>query len=356
MILQSVKRSFLKRTLLASVCVSVMSASPAAFAHKSESTKTLSDYLADAWIYHTYGPYAKSLSQIENVDAETADEQSKCDRFYSRIHSTREMKILIGIGYYDSSEGEPIEVDYYPEGTRVLAHGSFGVNGTQDLAVYQSYRELLTAHCEGKLQFCGFKESSPGELSKKVKMPDGTKVNVVLEIKHPSVSTVHYDNVGPLKAQQTEKTAEMNEWFFGGLKDADLAIYHGHARKGGGPDFSPPVLLKNLHVNYPFYQQARPGLTNLLNGLKAAQHPAALVLMACNSTLLFGKSVESAAPDMGLISTNFVPKTGEGVFKASIATVDSFLRFQCKSGFEKEVYSDADQTAFIKTDIMKWDR
>jgi hypothetical protein len=365
MILGAFKQIYIKRALFAAVCFSVLGVSPGAVAHQSTSitgsntgsitgsTKTLSDYMAEGWIYYTYGPYTKALAQIKNVNADSSDDQSKCDQFYSKIHSTREMKILIGLGYYDSSEGETTPLDYYPEGSRVIAHGVFGVNATQDLAIYQTYRTLLTARCEGKLQFCGFKELTPGELTKKVKMPDGTKVKVVLEIQHPSISTVHSENVGPLKDQQLQKTAEMNEWFFGGLKDADLAIYHGHARNGGGPDFSPPVLLKSLHVNYPFYQKTKPGLTRLIEGLKAAQHPAAMVIMACNSGPLFGKAIDAVAPEMGLISTNFVPKTGDGIFKASIASVDSFLRFQCKDGFDREVYSDAGQSAFIKTDLMK---
>jgi hypothetical protein len=314
------------------VCSTTMLSSTKAFANE----RMPSDYLADGWNRYIYFPFLQQLSQIDSTPAASDDEKIKCDRFYSKVKAKGEAKINLGIGYYDSSEGEPFSFDYYPDHSSTLAHFDFGMNATIDIAYAEVYRQILTRPCIGHLQICGFNEAGAGQFEKMVTAPDGTKVRAIVQIKNGSYSPEHDKNISIYKDQQSAKSDATTHWFFDGLKTADLAVYNGHSRKGGGPDFSPPKLLPTLHVNYPYYQKATPGLNRLLAGLNASAHPAALMLMSCNSALLFEKKVGKVAPEMSFAGTNAIIP-GDLPTKGALAGIDSFLKFQCQAGFTKEL-------------------
>lgn len=315
----------------------------------SSSQKTPSDYLAAAWNRSYYVPFTQELGRIKQQGSD-----AKCDNFYSHVRRTGEMKIILGIGYYDFSEGEPFKFSYRPDGSLSSIDYDFGMNATLDQTIIQVYRELLTSKCRGSLEFCGFEERTAGVFTKDVRSPEGARIRATIEMRSPSVSTSHTQNVGPLKAQQDAKSAEVTSWFFGSIDGADMVVYNGHARKGGGPDFAPPLLLSNKHVNYDWYGRHIPGLTRLTNALSAAQQkPAAIMLMACNSTKLFESQVEKAAPNIAYSGMNLVPETGLVPAKGTIAGIDSFLKMQCQSGLNQELQVDADMRTQLKTLTIK---
>lgn len=312
--------------------------------------KTPSHYLAEAWNHYIYLPFLGQLAGVPRIAPQSSAEQESCQRFYSRVEARGEMKIVMGIGYYDFSEGEPFGFDYR-EGL-TLKHHDFGMNATIDNTYEILYRQLLTRGCKGDLQFCGFKEVSRGVYSKKVKSPSGRKIRAVIEVRDSSVTPEHSANVGPLKAQQEAKSNATTSWFFGSVSSADLVVYNGHSRKGGGPDFNPPKLRENLHVNYDWYQTHTPGLNRLLSALQGSEKPAAVLMMSCNSVKLFEKSMARTAPGVGFAGTNAIIP-GDIPNRAAMAGMDSFLKFQCQSGFQREMQLQGDMRAQIKPPVMR---
>lgn len=315
--------------------------------------KTPSDYLALGWNHAFYKPFTQRLADIKRI-APTAADQAKCDDFYAHVRRTGEMKIVLGVGYYDFSEGAPFKFTYRPDGSIGTVDYDFGMNATLDQTFVKVYRELLTQKCRGALQFCGFDERSPGVFTKDVRSPEGGRIRARLELRSPSLSTSHAQNVGPLKDQQDARSADVTSWFFGSIDGADMVVYNGHARKGGGPDFAPPRLLSNQHVNYGWYGKNTPGLNRLTSALRSAQEkPAAVMLMACNSTKLFQRQVEAASPKSAFAGINLVPDTGLVPVKGTIAGIDSFLKMQCQSGLNQELSIDEDMRAQLKPLTIK---
>jgi hypothetical protein len=324
------------------LCVLTASITTVYAGSASADAKTPSDYLADGWNHYIYMPFIDQLAQIPAIPAASSDEQAKCDRFYSKVKKSGEMKIIMGIGYYDFSEGTPFSFDYRPDGSMSIEHYDFGMNATIDITYTTMYRQILTRRCTGNLELCGFTETAPMHYEKTVKSPQGQSIRAVVETRDSSVTPEHNQNIGPLKAQQTAKSDATTQWFFNGIRGgADLVVYNGHSRKGGGPDFSPPNLLPTFHVNYDWYGMHTPGLKRLLSALNDAPvKPAALLMMSCNSALLFQNTIRKAAPMMSFAGTNAVIP-GDIPNKGAIAGMDSFLKFQCQEGFTKEMQSEA---------------
>jgi hypothetical protein len=316
------------------------------------SVKTPSDYVAIGWKYYFYDPFLTQLSQLPNLKGATPGEQAACDDFYTKVKAKKSMKLIMGLGYYDFSEGEPFRFTYRPDGQMDLKTFDFGMNATIDIAYELMYRRILTEPCKGQLQFCGFTEGPENTYSKTVLDPEGDSIQAVIEIRDSSVSPSHTDNIGPLKEQQTAKSAATTQWFFGSIQDSDFVVYNGHSRKGGGPDFNPPKLLSNLHVNYPWYAAHTPGLHNLLKALHSPSQPAALLLMSCNSEKLFAQALAKAAPKMGVGATNAIIP-GNIPNQGAMAGMDAFLRFQCQAGFESEMHSNDDLRAQIHVPVLK---
>lgn len=306
-----------------------------------------SSQLARGWNAHLYIPFMQNLAAYKNTPARSADEQARCDRFYANVNQKKEMKITLGLGYYDASEGEPFSFQYRNAAGQ-LEMADFGMNATIDIAYDDLYRELFTRRCEGSLQLCGFKEISRGVFEKKVKNPKGKKLRAVIELRHASQTPSHAENVGPQSSLQQAKSDATTSWFFGQVSRTDLLVYNGHSRKGGGPDFHPPKLRSNLHVNYAWYEKNAPGITRLTSALASAQQkPAAILMMSCNSNKLFASKIDRVAGGMPLVSTNAVPPSGTSPTKGALAGMDAFLRFQCEAGFQQELNSDSDTREFI---------
>lgn len=306
-----------------------------------------STQLAHGWNTYIYVPFLQQLGAYKNTPARSSDEQLRCDRFYSNVNQTGVMKISLGLGYYDASEGEPFSFQFRNASGQIET-ADFGMNATIDIAYDDLYRQIFTRRCEGSLQLCGFKEVSTGLFEKKIKSPSGKKVRAVIEMRHASQTPSHAQNVGGLSPQQNAKSDATTSWFFGQVGKTDLLVYNGHSRKGGGPDFHPPKLLPNLHVNYRWYEKNAPGITRLTSALQSAQKkPAAVLMMSCNSNKLFASKIDRAASGIPLVSTSAVPPTGASPTKGALAGMDAFLRFQCESGFRQELNSDSDTREFV---------
>ncbi len=326
-----IKKSFAAVLNVVALSAGLLMIAPNAEARRPVRTQT--DYLGDSWNSGIYFPFLEKLARSPQLQVSSAGaDQQRCDQFYSDINQKRSIKIILGLGYYDDSEGQPFSFNYRDDSTGQLMTSNFGMNATIDIAYVHMYTNMFTRKCHGDLRLCGFKEVSPGVFKKTVKNPQGQKVEAVIEMRNSSVTTSTALNMGEQAAEQAAKSEATTRWFFGSIPSADLVIYNGHSRKGGGPDFSPPKLLENFHVNYPYYVARTPGLSRLLEALSAPTKPKALMLMSCNSTLLFSKKIAAVAPMTSFVGTDSVIP-GDIPTKGALAGMDSMLRFQCESGF-----------------------
>lgn len=344
------KNSFFAKLSTVATLVAISGAAltfaPEAEAQRRRTTEqTPSEYLGSSWNHHIFGPFVTQLGR-------TPDQHGSCQDFYGEILQKREMKIVLGLGYYDSSEGETHSIDI-PDGRGGFKKVEYGLNATIDNATEALYREILTARCKDDLQLCGFKEENQGRFVKSVRGPDRKKIRVVLEMKSSSISPEHSVNTGSRASEQLARSEATANWFFGSVSSADLLIYNGHSRKGGGPDFYPPKLLKNLHVNYAYYHNNKPGITRLLSSLRAApSKPTAIIMASCDSNKHFAKDILAAAPGIALATTTEVPPTGNAPIKGAMAAIDSMLRFKCGSEFKRALDFDADMRDFFIVDGM----
>jgi hypothetical protein len=283
------------------------------------------DTLGEAWNRSLYIPYLDKIATVPD----DRDRSRICDDMYSKVLAKREISIVFGLGYYDSSEGGAPTYSY-GDGSQS------GMNDTIDIAYKSMYRQLFTRKCSHQLRLCGMKETADGRFEKDVKSPQGEKVHVILEMRNSSLTHDHQTNVGPRLAEQMAKSDATTRWFFGSIPSADVVVYNGHSRKGGGPDFSPPKLLSNAHVNYPWYQRQTPGLNKLLQALEEPAKPSVLLLMSCNSKELFERKVSAVAPHTAFSGTKAVIP-GDIATKGALGGIDSFLRFQCQDGYTREM-------------------
>lgn len=103
--------------------------------------------------------------------------------------------------------------------------------------------------------------------------------------------------------EQKAKSERIEQAFLSRLAGgADEVIYLGHARYGGGPDFSPPELLPDGSVNAPDYRDRQKGFRDMLNALaQASRHakkPLRVALLACDSEDHFGRHLRAQHPDI----------------------------------------------------------
>jgi len=209
-----------------------------------------------------------------------------------------------------------------------------------------AFFELLRAPCEaGTMGACGFKyESDDADvLIKRVRMigPDGVMRYRTLRLraKDSSVSDDDVANRNQLAEEQRLKSEETQRFFQESLRSADMVFYLGHARGGGGPDFSPP----RLHGRYQlsdlnWYRRYHPG-TDLMYGAlqSSAQQPKIIGLFACYSKELFSQGLRQAAPHSGLILSG--DNEAQTALAQAMTALDSVLAGRCEGDFRRSLDS-----------------
>lgn len=216
-------------------------------------------------------------------------------------------------------------------------------NSVDDYYAMVAFAMQVTSPCRGQRSACGFKENpdDAGDFQKQITMlgPDGKPRSrtVHLRIRWSSATPDERLNRGARKADQDEQTANTRAFFADGLKNADVMMYVGHARDGGGPDFGPPVVNPQTHkTDFSWYHQHRNGLKFMTDALSSTAKPPKLVgIFACYAEDHFRQALRSASPSTGLVLA------GQSEFEAGLgqatATLDSLLAFKCESEFKKAV-------------------
>ncbi len=240
--------------------------------------------------------------------------------------------------------------DFYSKPTLdlrvMLGYADNGLD-VDDGPMRTAWIDRLTNNCkENEVGTCGFVRGADPKnpdrddeeiFSKFVEGPDGKQHTVVLHIVSSSVTQDDLKNRGDLKAAQLEKTQHAEETFFGGLASADLVLYVGHARHGGGPSAEPPFRKSDgLSVDY----QAKPYITHaserrMLAVLKAnSQPPKLLGIFACDGGRLFSDDVTQASHHLSGVVTSIGLTSAESAYAQAFSTLDSVLALRCQTEFE----------------------
>lgn len=217
------------------------------------------------------------------------------------------------------------------------------ITSVDDQYVAAAFATSLTRRCSLGQSACGFTPDPDDAelLTKEMRImgPDGRPRRRLIKLHLRSASYTNDErlNRGTYLEEQKQKTAEAKHFFEEGLARADMVLYVGHARDGGGPDFGPPMVNpKTRRTDYNWHRANPHGLASMLKSLKEARSPAKFVgIFACNAKEHFGEYLRKTSP-----KTSFV-LSGANEFEASVgqaaATLDSVLGMKCSPEFTKAV-------------------
>ncbi len=197
--------------------------------------------------------------------------------------------------------------------------------------------QRLTRICKGKNLACGFKRSLTDSdlLTRSIRGPDGKNREIFLRAIPSSVGADDEEN--RLNPFQKWRTRYANLAFLQGLTSADVVIYNGHSRAGGGPDFEPPRLAKDGDVDFPWYREHQPGFNPIIATLEGAPSSLRLLgLYSCASSKHFLDRVRKVKPDLGLITSPKLIYFSDAL-ESSLESISSLLTMKCEGSFRSSL-------------------
>jgi hypothetical protein len=161
--------------------------------------------------------------------------------------------------------------------------------------------------------------------------PDGKQKQLLLHVS--SSATGPDDEMNRKDPFQEWKTQDAELEYYEGLAHADVILYNGHSRAGGGPDFSPPKLRKDEHVDYTWYEKETPGLKRTIAALKAARPgPRLLGLFSCISDKHFSKGILDANARTALLASEVLLYFSDSL-DASVEALEDLVSMRCQPDF-----------------------
>lgn len=235
------------------------------------------------------------------------------------------LDVRYALGYFDESTANQF----------ALTDPAFNLSYSLDILAFGVIREVLTGPCASPEQnLCAFRESGNADTAAVVLERDiplgGKPVKVRLRLTQSSASERYRDNQGPLRERQQATSSQSRENFLAGLREADVILYNGHSRNGGGPDFRPPVLRESdLHVNYARYMSAKIEMRDMLAAMsEAGGRPRVVGIFSCFSRKHFQAGMSRANPAATLIlSEDEIPY--DTALVASLSYLEALLRGNC---------------------------
>ena len=160
-----------------------------------------------------------------------------------------------------------------------------------------------------------------------VRADSGSSVKVSLWVVHSSEGS----------DDQANRSDPMQEWrsrysqaaFQTGLSDADVVFYNGHSRFGGGPDFAPPHLGLNNHIDANYYTSQQPGITRLLSAIENSKASRAKILglYSCSSEQHFTSAISNVA-NLRILASEKLVYYADAI-EDSLRNLSSLLKWQC---------------------------
>ncbi len=270
--------------------------------------------------------YAELIDASPASNLPDKEDLNKCQPMYKNAIQNKVLDIRYALGYFDDSRGFDI----------LWNNKNWGYSPSLDIGIFESIRSVLTERCEKKsqLNLCGFGESGNPDLGKVILQKRiqllGEDVLVRIALTHASASESFMENTNSLKERQDFLTKQSEESYFGGIGKADVVIYNGHSRNGGGPDFNPPVLDSRLHTDYNgYYEIQRPGIKRVLELIKAGTNKESiLTFFSCYSKKHFLTDLLQANPKQRLILSAETIDYHDSL-KASMGYLEGFMRGAC---------------------------
>lgn len=262
-----------------------------------------------------YECYAGSAGEmgLTMPDASATAEKKKCIATWSNFYSKPEIDIRYVFGYGDDSDDFVVD----------------------DTLTRQLFVDRVMSACESNVRVCGFSRSADDAdlFEKTVVGPTGEKHKINLRLTASSNSTSDRINQA-FSQEQKEKSDNAKKVFYTGISEADMLMYVGHARKGGGPDFSPAVRRKeDGKINYDHYSKTKPGLEDLTSALMmSSKTPKILGFLACDSER-WRERLTRMAPTSGLLLNPTDKIAAEAALAQAYAALDSVLWQRCEKSF-----------------------
>lgn len=304
-----------------------------------------------------------------------------CDSTYQTLFANPAIEIVMVFGYKDSRPSRFV--------------------GDRHERVF--FTQEVTAPCLLSSQACGFMRDAADSdhFTKTINSPTGKPVLVHLRVLNSSVSAD--DEHNQKDRFQKWQSQRVNSEFRRSLQKADIVFYNGHSRNGGGPDFFPPRLTADGHIDYTYYERETPGLKEITDTLKKTtafrasqshqtstvsnptpEEPAKdsdadldrksqdkeeplspeesrapnsvkstadsveneklklLGLFSCASTKHFRDKIKEARPDLALITSQQLIYYVDAL-KNSLAALEALLTYQCEKDFRRALRSSSYQ-------------
>ncbi|MFN3454262.1 MAG: hypothetical protein ACK41T_04825 [Pseudobdellovibrio sp.] len=291
----------------------------------------------DEYYNYTFKDYASLLRQRSLQPAD-----SSCATTYTPFIQDGVLNTVIAFGYLDH---EAITTTPQIDNTGY----NYGPIRVSDRSMFLAVKNNLTADCKYKNDnLCGFniisQSSNTSVLSKSVLIHD-QQTEVRITMAHPSVTDSHVLNETEYKQQQLSRSQQVEDLFKYGLEKGDVTFYIGHSRDGGGPDFFPPILRKDMHVNYSLYQSKKTGLNTILKSLSGRQdNHSILGLFSCSSKRHFESKILNVKPNKKMILSNDLVYFSE-TLEAALGYLGAFMRGYCGPQL-KESALQSDRTKY----------
>jgi hypothetical protein len=253
------------------------------------------------------------------------DEARVCKEKWTDFYSHEPVDVRIVFGYQDSDD-DSLAGDFLRRQVMV---------------------DRITAPCaeDNLVQACGFKRSGDDAdlFERDVRGPDAKMHKMRVRVTASSHSASNVVNTGASQADQEKATAKASQVFYDGLREADMLLYVGHARDGGGPDFKPARRNeKTGKIDYPWYRKNTPGVDELtLRMMATDKTPKIMGFFACESER-WRTGLEKYGAKSGLI-LSATPKMPLEVGAAqAFAALDSAIWQRCGSSFNKALNFNPD--------------
>lgn len=266
-----------------------------------------------------------------------------CQDFYNGMFNDGYADIRVAFGYMDISSGEA----YFYE------NENLGPDVVLDSIAKASFVQVLTQPCISGIAACGFKQVSENVFTRSIVRPTGQPLVVNLTMTNSSASPSNRENTTNLIEWQKQRTSSSETNFFGGISSGvDAAIYMGHARKGGGPDFSPPLLLKSGKPNFGLYKKQEKGIRRLVDSLlQSPRSPGLIGLLSCKSTELFVPQVQDASPLSLIVSADDLFDFND-IIPTGFALLDALLSERCGNSFSQSVRIRPKSSAYLMINYL----
>lgn len=233
-----------------------------------------------------------------------APTSTQCANTYAPLWKDGVLKIAVVLGYKDARPNRFVGDRY-------------------ERAAVTSY---LTAECVPGWAACGFAQD---EYDPDLFRKEGVELRLAHSAAGPDDDENRKDAFQKWMSQNAEKT------FFTGLRDSDVVFYNGHSRDGGGPDFRPPQLTADKHVDYPWYARERPQMKRLFDNLEAAQTQVRLLgLFSCSSSNHFLEELSNLRPELGLITSHRLLYYSDAL-RNLLGALSAVLQKQCAPALDE---------------------